>query len=511
MRVLPGMNSLRMDAIIKKLFRKQKQIEDSKEDSWLQEISHLLGSNEVHFNGNRTIEYRLDRYCYASINRHPDAMYRVVEPELTLQEQEIILNLKNRLLRTVLTSKEGELEKEILALMEKLAIDVSAISKNRIIYYMLRDFTSYGFIAPLTRDANIEDISCNGVGVPIYVQHRYLGSIRTNLSFKEESTLDNFVSRLALRCGKSISIAKPILDAGMPEGNRVNITYGREVTPNGSTFTIRKFKTNIISLPELIQEGTISPEMLAYLWTLIEYKSSIMVFGETGSGKTTLLNAFSLFIPNELKIVSIQDTPEIRLPHLNWISAITRSSLGGDGVEITMFELLKAALRQRPDYMIVGEIRGDEAKALFQAVSTGQLALSTMHASSSEGVIDRLTSPPMNIPLSLVSSIGCLCQQVTIKSRDGSIHRRTGSITELIRRSDVVEHNIVFKWNPQTGFEYSGKSKQLELIAARLGRGKQEIEEEMMQKAAILRQMADNNVHNVEEMISNYYENRGSL
>ena len=526
MKVLPGNNGFGINPILKKLLKKSKQNGDSLEDPWLEKISNLPTCTEVSFDGNTTlIECQLDECCYASISRHPDAMYWVMEPELTTEEKEIIQQLKNRMLRTVLASNNGNLEQEILELMEKLAIDVSISSKNRIIYYLLRDFTGYGPIEPLARDVNIEDISCNGVGVPIYVQHRYLGSIKTNLGFEEEGALDNFVAKLAMRCGKSVSVAKPILDAGMPDGNRVNITYGREVTQKGSAFTVRKFKPSAMSPVELIQHGTISPGMLAYLWTLIEYKSSIMVFGETGSGKTTLLNAFSLFIPPEKKIVSIEDTPEIRLPHENWTQLLTRSSFSGEQAEITMFDLLKASLRQRPDYMVVGEIRGEEAKTLFQAISTGHLALSTIHASSAADVIDRLTSPPMSIPLSLISNIGCLCHQITVHGKDGSLQRRTKSITEIVKKGNDIELKTVYKWNPHTGFEYyensrlerarnvglGWESNQLACIARRTGVEKRDIEEEMKQKAVMLGEMSKNNVYDVAEMISDYYCNQDSL
>lgn len=353
--------------VLGKLFsRRQRGDVVMEEDEWVQKVSHLPTCTDVKFNGKVLIEYRLDQYSYASIRKSPDAVYRVIEPELTSAEQDIVQNMKNRILRTIIDSNNGALEKEVRGLVTDFASDLPVYSRNRIIYHLLRDFTGYGPIDPLVKDVNIEDITCSGVGLPIYVQHRYLGSIKTNLSFQDESVLDNFVAKLALRCGKSISVAKPMLDAGLPDGNRVNLTYGREVTQRGSSFTIRKFKTNVMSPVELIQHGTISPEMLAYLWTLIEYKSSIMVFGETGCGKTTLLNAFSLFIPPEKKIVSIEDTPEIRLPHENWTQLLTRSSFSGEDAEITMFDLLKASLRQRPDYIIVGEIRGRRQKPCFR-------------------------------------------------------------------------------------------------------------------------------------------------
>jgi len=245
-----GKNGFAINRSLGKLFGKQKQNGESVDNSWMENISGLPSSAEVRFNGDERIEYRLGQYSYANVFRHPDAMYSVMEPELTPDEEEIIQNLKNRMLKTVLATNDEELEKEIRKLMKKLAIDVHEPSKNRIIYYLLRDFTGYGIIDPINNDANVEDISCNGIGVPIYVQHRYLGSVRTNLSFEDENTLDNFVSKLAMRCGKSVSVAKPILDAGMPDGNRVNLTFGREVTPKGSTFTIRKFKTHVISLVE---------------------------------------------------------------------------------------------------------------------------------------------------------------------------------------------------------------------------------------------------------------------
>lgn len=502
-----------------KLFnRGQKRVE--LEDDWVQKVSHLPTCTDVKFNGNVLIEYRLDQYSYASIRKSPDAVYRIMEPELTFAEQDIIQNMKNRIIRTIIDSNDGALEKEVRGLMEDFASDLPVCSKNRIIYYLLRDFAGYGLIDPLLKDVNIEDISCNGVGLPIYVQHRYLGWIKTNLSFQEESTLDNFVAKLALRSGKSVSVAKPILDAGLPDGNRVNLFYGREVTQKGSSFAIRKFKTSVMSPVELIQQGTISPEMLAYLWTLIEYRSSIMVFGETGCGKTTLLNAFSLFIPPEKKIVSIEDTPEIRLPHENWTQLLTRTSFSGEGAEITMFDLLKASLRQRPDYIIVGEIRGEEVKTLFQAMSTGHLALSTFHASSAADVIDRLTSPPMNIPLSLISNIGCLCHQVTVHDEDGSLQRRTKSIIEVIKKGDGIELKTVFKWTPRIGFEYyknmgqrakkvglGWESSELVCIAKRFGLEKQDVEERMKHKAMMLREMSEKDRHNVAEMVSNYYSN----
>ncbi|MDW7990495.1 MAG: type II/IV secretion system ATPase subunit, partial [Archaeoglobaceae archaeon] len=258
------------------------------------------------------------------------------------------------------------------------------------------------------------------------------------------------------RCGKHISIAEPVIDASLPDGSRVNLTFQQEVTKRGSTFTIRKFKQKIITPIDLIKLNSISPEMLAYLWILIERKASIIVAGEIASGKTTLLNAFSLFIPKNMKIVSIEDTPEIRLPHENWIPAVTRMRFFGEGKDISMYDLLKASLRQRPDYIIVGEIRGEEALTLFQAMATGHLSLATIHSKSPSAVIERLISPPMNVPKIMIPLLDCICMQNLVKE-GGSTIRRTQEIWEVLVKGGEVLLKDVFVWNRKE-FEYRGSS-----------------------------------------------------
>ena len=240
--------------------------------------------------------------------------------------------------------------------------------------------------------------------------HRKYGSLKSNVTYDDEEELSDFVVKLAQKCGKHISIAEPMLDATMPDGSRLQMTLSTEVTTKGSTFTIRKFKEDPFSPPDLIEFNTMSSEMVAYLWLAVENGINALVAGGTAAGKTSTLNAFSLFIPQEAKIVSIEETREINLPHSNWIPGVSRSGfgevVGGKVVgEIDMYDLMKAALRQRPEYILVGEIRGREAYVLFQAMATGHTTYSTFHADSTRSLIHRLEGKPIDIPRVMLASL----------------------------------------------------------------------------------------------------------
>lgn len=324
----------------------------------------------------------------------------VVEPVLDPYETEVLNELEDAL-RDVLEEKvveEGKLKEEILKenvdlLIRDMRLNLSAKLYYKILYYIVRDFIYYERITPLMLDKMLEDISCNGYNLPIYVFHRNYANLETNILFEESDELDSFVITLAQKCGKHISIAEPILDATMPDGSRLQMTFGREVTDNGSTFTIRKFRDQPITPIDLVAWGTFSAEQMAYLWLCIENKKSLIFAGGTASGKTTSMNAISLFIPRRAKIVTIEDTRELMLPHENWIPAVTREAFHGEKGTIDMYDLLRAALRQRPEYIIVGEVRGKEALTLFQAMATGHTTYSTLHADSVNGVIHRLENP----------------------------------------------------------------------------------------------------------------------
>ena len=364
-------------------------------------------------------------------------------------------------------------------------------------------------------DPDIEDISCNGVGVPLFVYHRKYGSIRTNVIYEDEAELDRYVIWLAQRCGKHISLARPMLDATIPDGSRLNATLGRHVTKRGSSFTIRRFKDDPFTPVDLIGFNTMSTEMMAYLWISVEFGSSMMVCGGTASGKTSTLNALMLFIPPQMKIVSIEDTRELNLPHENWVPGLTRegfSGMGDNGGSIDMFDLLTAALRQRPQYLMVGEVRGKEAYVIFQAMATGHTTYSTMHADSVQSMVNRLENEPINLPRSLLSSLDLVLLQGQVKV-GSNMARRVRTLTEIVGldpETGELIANTVFYWNPaDDSFTYSGHSYIYEKVRAVRNWSSLDMEREVKRRIDILEYMKRIGVENyrqVAKIVSAYYK-----
>ena len=368
------------------------------------------------------------------------------------------------------------------------------------------------------RDPNIEDISCDGSGVPLFLYHRQFGSLKSNVSFSTEEELSSFVFKLAQKCGKHISIAEPMLDATMPDGSRIQMTLSDEITARGSTFTIRKFRADPFSPPDLIEFNTMSAEMIAYLWLAVENGINMLFAGGTASGKTTTLNAISLFIPPESKIVSIEETREINLPHPNWIPGVARTGFGqtvSDKVvgEIDMYDLMKAALRQRPEYILVGEIRGREAYVLFQAMATGHATYSTVHADSAQSLIHRLEGKPINIPRVMLQSLDVVSLHVITRVKNKRA-RRCKQIIEIIDIDPTTKEiltNEVFRWDPvEDKFIYSGKSYVLERIRAEKDYNREEMTNEIKNRQKLVDMMNKNNVRgfrDVAHLISRYLDN----
>jgi len=332
----------------------------------------------------------------------------------------------------------------------------------------------------------------------------------TNIFFNDPAELDKFILLMTYRAGRHISIAEPLIDSSLPDGSRIHMTFGREVTRKGSTFTIRKFKEDPYSIVDLLNFKTISSEMAAMIWLALENKSSILLTGGTASGKTTTINCLSMFIRPEAKIVTIEDTPEVNLAHENWVQSITRSGFGGVG-EVTLYDLLKAALRQRPDFIVVGEVRGEEASTLFQAISTGHAGLSSVHADTIQAVFNRLVSPPMNIPRMLVTSVNYILLQsrITIKNVPT---RRMISMTEVLgvdTKTNEFITNDVFRYNlPKDSYEYSGRSYIMEKIAKYKGQTTDEIKEELRNRQTVLKWMVKKNIRKYSEVshiVRKYY------
>ncbi|MCX6670763.1 MAG: type II/IV secretion system ATPase subunit [Euryarchaeota archaeon] len=454
-----------------------------------------------------------------------DKYYKSIEPQLNDAErislnfiQETLIKSIDIRLDEVDTLKvEAFLSDRIGHIVKDYNLMVDDVLKNKILYYVKRDFVWYGQIDPVMRDPNIEDISCDGSGQPIFLFHRKYGSLKSNIQFSDEDVLSKFVVMLAQKCGKHISIAEPMLDATMPDGSRIQMTLSKAVTSKGSTFTIRRFKADPITATDLIAFKTMSSEMVAYLWLAVENGINALIAGGTASGKTSTLNAICLFIPRESKIVSIEETREINLPHPNWIPGVVRSGFGevkNDKLagEIDLYDLMKAALRQRPEYILVGEIRGKEAYVLFQAMATGHTTYSTFHADSAQSLIHRLEGKPIEIPRVMLQSLDIVTLQVQAEV-GGERVRRVKQIVEIVDIDPMTKEiltNEVFRWDPvQDQFYFSGKSYVMERIRNQHGESKEEMLDELSRRVEILDWMKENNIRafkDVARIVSSYLD-----
>jgi archaeal flagellar protein FlaI len=343
----------------------------------------------------------------------------------------------------------------------KAKVQVTPEQLEAIKYLMVRDKVGMGTIDVLIKDTYIEDISCSGLG-SIFLEHKIFKSVKSAIVFETHEDLDDFVLRLSEQIKRPVTLRNPIVDATLPDGSRINIVFGREVSRRGSNFSIRKFTETPLSIIELVEFGSISYEMAAYLSVVIEDGMNLFVVGETASGKTTLLNAITTFIPLSHKIVSIEDTPELQVPHANWIREVSRAPGQGEkGASVSMFDLLKAALRQRPNVIIIGEIRGEEGSIAFGAMQTGHEVMSTFHASNVEKLIQRLTGNPISIPKTYIDNLNVVVCQNAVKLPNGKLGRRATSISEIVgydSTTNTFSYVEVFRWNPVTDtFDFVGR------------------------------------------------------
>ncbi len=428
-------------------------------------------------------------------------LYALIEPPLDERETRALGFVKEVLLRTLdveLEIIERAVAEESLSLLDERVkkvvrdyrMDLSQTGLKRIIYYLRRDFTGYGPVDVMMHDPDIEDISCDGPGTNVFLYHRRYGSMESNVFFRTSEELDGFVIRMAQRSGKQITIADPLLDSSLPDGSRLQATLGREVTDNGSTFTVRRFRDNPLSPIDLVRMGTMSAELLAYCWIVVQFGANVMLAGGTASGKTTTLNTISLFIPPQAKIVSIEDTREINLPHKNWVRSVTRGGTRGNDLKrVDMFDLLTAALRQRPEYILVGEVRGKEATVAFQAMATGHTVLGTIHADSPRSVVYRLESEPINIPRIVIQSLDVILLQALLNV-NGRRQRRIQEVAEIVgidpASKELLTHGVFLR-NPTTDqLHYTGRSYKLQKIAQRNNWTAKDLDREMKRRTEII-------------------------
>ncbi len=455
-------------------------------------------------------------FAFASINHDPEAnehRYHVVEPSLDEFERDLLDRLfddvRDPLIYRADVSDDPEeaLAEEVRARVEEYGVVLEPETFYRLYYYLHRSFQGYGRIDPLMHDPYVEDLSCDGAGLPIFAYHDGYTDIETNVAF-DESELDDFVVQLAQRSGRHISVSDPVVSTTLPDGSRIELALGEEVTPRGSAFTIRKYADEPFTPIDLLNYGTFSREMLAYLWLAIESNKSLVFAGGTAAGKTTSMNAVSMFIPPRSKVLTIEDTRELSLYHDNWLSSVTRERL--DDADITMYDLLRSALRHRPEYIVVGEVRGEEAITLFQAMNTGHTTFSTMHADSVQTVINRLENEPINVPRPMVQSLDVLCVQVLGRS-GGERVRRARTIAEIEgidQRTGELDYSNAYTWNSPSDSFRGSSSDLLDEIRQERGWSQSELLDELDARERFLAYLQEKGITDYRRftaMVNKYY------
>jgi len=470
-------------------------------------------------------------YAYAHIywsDEKDSLLYKVIEPDLSEKDEEILRNVKDIIQDRLdidfddlgRIKAKGYISERLEEALEIMGEDLTGVRKETVRYYLERDLIGMGKIEPIMRDPNIEEVSCDGYKIPIYVYHRNAkyGSMETNIVFEDEERLDNYVRRLGQMVGKTISTSDPLVDASLPDGSRLQATLATDIARKGSNFTIRKFTENPLTPVDLIEFGTVDPRVLAYMWLAIENQNSVLISGGTATGKTTMLNVISLFIKPEMKIVTIEDTAELRLPHNHWVPEVAREAMAReDSDTVDMFTLLKESLRQRPDYIVVGEVRGAEAFVLFQQISTGHPGLATIHAENPERLVSRLTTKPIDLPPSLIGSLDIVIFLRKVRKGD-SLLRKIDQVVEVKRFSreeNVPKMNQVFKWDPSSDkLVNENPSLVMKEIAKLKNMDDSELKSELRDRERVIQWMVHEGMRDLDEIgkiLAKYYSDKESL
>ncbi|MFP9191918.1 type II/IV secretion system ATPase subunit [Natronosalvus vescus] len=440
--------------------------------------------------------------------------YQTVEPDLTEDERVMLETLLDDVRDPLLYRDDDRVDIETLLretiheYLERYGAEIDMATFYRLFYYIFRDFRGYGRLDPIMHDPHVEDISCDGYALPIFVYHDQYTDIKTNVSFDGEE-LDRFVVRLAQHSGRHISIGDPMVETTLQDGSRAELALGQEVTPRGSAFTIRKYADEPLTPIDLIEYGTFSIEQMAYLWLAIEHNRSLIFAGGTASGKTTSMNAISMFIPPRSKVLTIEDTRELQLYHDNWLSSVTRERIH-EGKDVTMYDLLRSALRHRPEYIVVGEVRGNEAITLFQAMNTGHTTYSTMHADSVQTVINRLENEPINVPRAMVQSLDILSVQTLTRLGGERVRRNKGlaEIEGIDQRTGELDYSMAYTWDSDTDTFTHENSRVLEEIRVDRGWSQRELLTEQQNREAFLRYALENGVSDYRRftaLVNEYY------
>jgi len=342
---------------------------------------------------------------------------------------------------------------EIAEIKEKIRAALNGSIDEALLECLTYKIAGIGSLTPFMFDDDLEEVMVVGSDTPVYTFDRNKGMITTDVVLDRDD-LDYIIQKIAKFSGRSINADNPLLDGRLPDGSRVNATlYG--VSPRGVTITIRKFKHDPLTILDLIRFNTLNSMVAAFLWLAVEglgtKPSNILMVGGTASGKTTTLNACSIFIPKKERVLSIEDTLEISLKHEHWVPMETKPPDSGSQNEITMDDLLKNALRMRPDRIMVGEVRSSEALTLFTAMNTGhEGCMATMHANSARDAVSRLQSHPMNVPDIMIPALDIIVVQARMME-DGKLARKIFEVAEISgKEGDTFLMNTLFEYNPKT-------------------------------------------------------------
>ncbi|MGD1054664.1 MAG: type II/IV secretion system ATPase subunit [Nitrososphaerales archaeon] len=452
-------------------------------------------------------------FAYAVIAQSPlqAKRYFLDEVPLTKTEAAIYSYLLDALEAELTVPREQVNPRQYFAdqarkILMKYSIRVPAASWSKIIYFAERDLVGFGVLDGMMRDPNIEDLSIDALNKPIFLYHKGHESLETNITLSDEDQLDNIVTRLSHMAGKHVSTAFPIVQGTLPGRHRLVATFRREVSPQGSSATIRKFREDPMTIVDMLNVNLLDHHMAAYAWYLMQNRATAIVVGATGAGKTTLLNAILTLTRLSTKLITIEEVQEINIPHLNWTSLVSRESYAATeekSGEVGLFDLVKAAMRMRPDILVVGEVRGEEAYVLFQAISTGHGGLCTLHADDAASALQRLVSEPMNVPKAFIPFLDLtfVVRRISVPAPGGGFKsmRRIVSIDEIVTDQEL---NKAFRWDPRTdSFKPSyDKSPKLEKISRDTGMPVEEILREIDRRALILRWVQQKGIRNFKEL-----------
>jgi flagellar protein FlaI len=467
--------------------------------------------------------------------------YYTIEPELDEEERVVFDQVKDKILeysvRKPAPESDADYEKRIEELLDEVVVvrepvpedeqtslqqlkqkldlgrvEVTPSTYEKFQYRLVRDIVGLGPLEPIMRDTENEDIHVIGPS-QVDVDHGTYGLLETSVEFDSPEQFDNWLRNMGERIGDPVSDAHPIVDSTLPDGSRINIIYSDDISLKGSSLTIRQSEEVPLSILQITKWGTLSPELAAYLWIALENERTIFVVGETASGKTTTLNAMLSFIPRDSKIYTAEDTAEVLPPHNTWQQLLTREGRGSDS-EVDMFDLVAAALRSRPDYIIVGEVRGEEGRMAFQAAQTGHPVILTFHASDIVSMIQRFTGDPINIPETFMDNADIALFQNRVRRGD-DILRRVTSVVEIegySKEMGGVVTRETFYWDPvddEIVFQGMNNSYIMEeKVAQLLGYADtRDIYEDIEYRAEIIRRAIQENIvgyHDVNELIEDF-------